>query len=188
MKKLLIAMLVLSPLSVATAAEQHSMNHGMDSMGQMATMDHSQMDHSKMSHGSMTMDADMAMPGATDVGMPAPGAKPDKIVYVMLGDDMTIKFKKDVKIEYNDVVQFVVMNTGKQEHEFVIGSAKEQKMHRDMMKKMKMHDTDTDTSVMVMPGKAKQMLWHFHGPVKTVELSCNMPGHFEAGMTKTIQL
>ncbi len=101
---------------------------------------------------------------------------------------MKITFKKEVKIEPNDVVQFVVMNTGKINHEFTIGSEAEQLMHREMMQNMSgQHMHDMGHSVTVEPGKAKQMLWHFHGD-KNVEFACNIAGHAEAGMTKKITL
>ncbi|MGC9460507.1 copper-resistant cuproprotein CopI [Vibrio genomosp. F10] len=142
------------------------------------------MDHGKMDHSTMMMDMD----GMSAVGMPATGAQPDKVVHVILSDDMTITFKGDVKIEPNDVVQFVVMNTGKIEHEFAIGSAEEQEKHREMMKTMTSHhDHDSGSTVTVQAGKAKQLLWHFHGDNK-VEFACNIAGHYEAGMKKNIQL
>ncbi|MDE1239459.1 copper-resistant cuproprotein CopI [Vibrio aestuarianus] len=146
----------------------------------IAEMDHSKMDHSKMDHAGMMMD------GMSEVGMPAKGAKPDKVVHVLLSDDMTITFKKAVKIEPNDVVQFVVMNTGKIEHEFSIGSAAEQLKHREMMRQMDGKTHHSENVVLVEPGKAKQLLWHFHGD-KNIEFACNIPGHAEAGMVKKIQ-
>lgn len=142
----------------------------------MAKTDHSKMDHSMMN-----------MEGMSDVGMPAKGAKPDKVVHVLLADDMTIKFKKEVQIEPNDVVQFVVVNVGKIDHEFTIGSAQEQLEHREMMRKMPHHNHDSGNAVTVQPGKAKQLLWHFHGE-DTVEFACNIPGHAEAGMVKKVSL
>lgn len=142
---------------------------------------HHDMDHSQMAHTGMSMKSTSA------VGMPAMGAKPDKVVYVMLSDDMKITFKKAVDIHPDDVVQFVVMNTGKMDHEFSIGSPAEQIDHREMMKTMTGHHHDSDNAITVEPGKAKQFMWHFHGD-KTVEISCNIPGHYEAGMTKTLQL
>jgi uncharacterized cupredoxin-like copper-binding protein len=152
-----------------------------------AQMDHSKMDHSKMDHSKMDHSNMMNMEGMSEVGMPAKGAKPDKVVHVILADDMSISFKNDVTIEPNDVVQFVVMNTGKIDHEFSIGSATEQLEHREMMRKMPTHAHDSGSTVTVKPGKAKQLLWHFHGDNK-VEFACNIPGHAEAGMTKSITL
>jgi len=132
--------------------------------------------------GSMDHSNTMSTEGMSDVGMPAPGVKPNKVAYVMLSDDMKITFKKEVKIEPNDVVQFVIMNTGKIDHEFMIGSQKEQLEYREMMTKMNGHHMpDSGSSVTVEPGKAKQLMWHFHGDNK-VEFACNIPGHSEAGM------
>lgn len=167
----------------------------MFSTGVLAdAMDHSKMDHSNMDHGEMKMDHSkmdhsnmMNMEGMSEVGMPAKGAKPDKVVHVILTDDMKINFKKEVKIEPNDVVQFVVMNVGKIEHEFSIGSAQEQLKHREMMKNIGSHAHDSGSTVTVKPGKAKQLLWHFHGD-NNVEFACNIPGHAEAGMVKKITL
>ncbi len=187
MKKLTLAIALTISSSVAFAATNNAMDH--------SNMDHSKMDHSQMSSGSMKMDGTnmdhgnmMNMDGMSDVGMPANGAKPNKVVHVILSDKMKITFKKEVNIEPDDVVQFVVMNTGKIEHEFTIGSEAEQLMHREMMKNMNgQHMHDMGNSVTVEPGKAKQMLWHFHGD-KNVEFACNIPGHAETGMIKKITL
>ncbi|MCG3743653.1 copper-binding protein [Vibrio cincinnatiensis] len=151
---------------------------------------HGKASHHSMEHNNIKMDhSKMAgMTEMSEVGMPAKGAKPDKVVHVILSDDRKITFKREVTIEPNDVVQFVIMNTGKIDHEFAIGSAKEQLEHRQMMRTMTMHhDHDSGRAVTVAPGKAKQLLWHFHGERK-VELACNLPGHAEAGMVKHIQL
>jgi uncharacterized cupredoxin-like copper-binding protein len=157
-------------------------------MGAQANVDHSNMNHGEMGSSKMDHSMMMNMEGMSDVGMPAKGAKPDKVVHVLLSDDMKIQFKQDVKIEPNDVVQFVVLNTGKIDHEFTIGSEKEQLEHREMMKTMSAgHMHDSGNSVTVEPGKAKQLLWHFHGD-SNVELACNIPGHAEAGMVKKMKL
>lgn len=129
----------------------------------------------------------MGIEGMSEVGMPAKGAQPDKVIHVLLSDDMTIQFKKEVNIEPNDIVQFVVMNLGKIDHEFTIGSAKEQLEHREMMKTMTQHMHDSGSAITVKPGEAKQLLWHFHGDNK-VEFACNIPGHAEAGMVKKVTL
>ena len=174
MKKTLIAIALGLTSTFALADNgQMKMNHG--------EMDHANMDHSGMNNAMMNME------GMSEVGMPAKGAKPDKVVHVILDDEMSIKFKKAVEIEPNDVVQFVVMNVGKIDHEFTIGSANEQLEHREMMKNMGSHAHDSDNAVTVKPGKAKQILWHFHGS-NQVEFACNITGHAEAGMVKKITL
>ena len=199
---LTITMTLFSASSMANEMDHSKMNHAMpmehgsmdhSSMGSNA-MDHGSMDHSKMDH-SMMDDAKMDhsnmmnMKGLSAVGMPAKGAKPDKVVHVLLGDDMKITFKRSVDIKPNDVVQFVVMNTGKVEHQFSIGSVTEQLKQREMIKSMPASQElqKMDNVVYVKPGKAGQILWHFHGE-KQVEFACNIPGHAEDGMTKTIEV
>ncbi|MBO7913167.1 cupredoxin family protein [Vibrio splendidus] len=194
MKKTLIAIALMLTTATAFAEMDHSaVDHsskdhsGMEhSMMKSGEMDHSKMDHSMMKDGKMDHSM-MNMEGMSEVGMPATGAKPDKVVHVLLSDDMKITFKNKVDIEPNDVVQFVVMNTGKIDHEFSIGSASEQLEHREMMKNMGNHAHDSGSTVTVKPGKAKQILWHFHGD-NNVEFACNIPGHAEAGMVKSLTL
>ncbi|MDH5895948.1 copper-resistant cuproprotein CopI [Vibrio splendidus] len=194
MKKTLIAIALTLTTATAFAEMDHSaVDHsskdhsGMEhSMMKNGEMDHSKMDHSMMKDGKMDHSM-MNMEGMSEVGMPATGAKPDKVVHVLLSDDMKITFKNKVDIEQNDVVQFVVMNTGKIDHEFSIGSASEQLEHREMMKNMGNHAHDSGSTVTVKPGKAKQLLWHFHGD-NQVEFACNIPGHAEAGMVKALTL
>ncbi|MFA0694930.1 cupredoxin family protein [Vibrio sp. 10N.222.49.C9] len=194
MKKTLIAIALTLTTATAFAEMDHStvdhssidhsnMDHSMMKSGEM---DHSKMDHSMMKDGKMDHSM-MNMEGMSEVGMPATGAKPDKVVHVLLSDDMKITFKNKVDIEPNDVVQFVVMNTGKIDHEFSIGSASEQLEHREMMKNTGNHAHDSGSTVTVKPGKAKQLLWHFHGD-NNVEFACNIPGHAEAGMVKSLTL
>lgn len=182
MKKTLIAltMTLIATQSFADGMDHSKMDHGSHEHG---AMNHDTMDHSKMDHGMMNME------GMSAVGMPAAGTKPDKVVHVILKDDMTISFKRDVEIKPNDVVQFVVMNTGKDDHEFVIGSPAEQIAHRKMMENpTEDHDHHSMGNVLYLkPGKAGQLTWHFHGE-KEIEFACNIPDHAEDGMTKTIVL
>lgn len=185
MKKTTIALgLALFTTSVFAQMDHSKMDHGNMNHREMNhdMMDHSNMDHSTMDHSNM-----MGMQRTSSVGMPANGAKPDKVVHVILNDDKTITFKKDVKIEPNDVVQFVVMNAGSESHEFSIGSMKELQSHRKMMAAMAGMEHDTKNSIVVEPKKARQFMWHFHGD-NNVEFACNFKGHAEAGMTKSIKL
>lgn len=188
MKKTVLAIALSLVASSAMAEMDHrKMDHGsMDMKG----MDMSKMDHSKMNMKDMDMSKmeGMSMDDMNAVGMPATGMKANKVVHVILSDDMKITFKKEVDIEPNDIVQFVIMNTGKIDHEFSIGNETEQLEHREMMKKMTSgHAHDSGSTVTVQPGKAKQITWHFHGD-NHVEFACNIPGHAEAGMVKKITL
>ncbi|MBY7895324.1 cupredoxin family protein [Vibrio fluvialis] len=176
---LALALSLTSPLALADMMHSDSKQSGMD---------HSMMSSDKMPQQGMDHSGMMNMGEMSDVGMSATGSKPTKVVHVLLSDDMKITFKKEVDIQPNDVVQFVIMNTGKIDHEFSIGSAKEQLMHREMMRSMNgQHMHDSGSTVTVQPGKAKQLMWHFQGD-NHVEFACNIPGHAEAGMVKKVTL
>ncbi|EKO3455111.1 cupredoxin family protein [Vibrio fluvialis] len=176
---LALALSLTSPLALADMMHSDSKQSGMD---------HSMMSSDKMPQQRMDHSGMMNMGEMSDVGMSATGSKPTKVVHVLLSDDMKITFKKEVDIQPNDVVQFVIMNTGKIDHEFSIGSAKEQLTHREMMRSMNgQHMHDSGNTVTVQPGKAKQLMWHFQGD-NHVEFACNIPGHAEAGMVKKVTL
>ncbi|MBY7908646.1 cupredoxin family protein [Vibrio fluvialis] len=176
---LALALSLTSPLALADMMHSDSKQSGMD---------HNMMSSDKMPQQGMDHSGMMNMGEMSDVGMSATGSKPTKVVHVLLSDDMKITFKKEVDIQPNDVVQFVIMNTGKIDHEFSIGSAKEQLTHREMMRSMNgQHMHDSGNTVTVQPGKAKQLMWHFQGD-NHVEFSCNIPGHAEAGMVKKVTL
>lgn len=176
---LALALSLTSPLALADMMHSDSKQSGMD---------HSMMSSDKMPQQGMDHSGMMNMGEMSDVGMSATGSKPTKVVHVLLSDDMKITFKKEVDIQPNDVVQFVIMNTGKIDHEFSIGSAKEQLTYREMMRSMNgQHMHDSGSTVTVQPGKAKQLMWHFQGD-NHVEFACNIPGHAEAGMVKKVTL
>ncbi|EKO3968297.1 copper-binding protein [Vibrio fluvialis] len=176
---LALALSLTSPLALADMMHSDSKQSGMD---------HSMMSSDKMPQQGMDHSGMMNMGEMSDVGMSATGSKPTKVVHVLLSDDMKITFKKEVDIQPNDVVQFVIMNTGKIDHEFSIGSATEQLTHREMMRSMNgQHMHDSGSTVTVQPGKAKQLMWHFQGD-NHVEFACNIPGHAEAGMVKKVTL
>ena len=190
MKKTTIALgLALFTTSVFAQMDHSKMDHSSMDHGKMdhGNMNHSEMNHEMMDHSNMDHSNMMGMQRTSSVGMPANGAKPDKVVHVILNDDKTITFKKEVKIEPNDVVQFVVMNAGIEPHEFSIGSKEELESHRKMMAAMAGMEHDTKNSIVVEPKKARQFMWHFHGD-NEVEFACNFKGHAEAGMTKSIKL
>lgn len=123
------------------------------------------------------------------VGMQAEkGAKANKTITVHMMDTMKFNFS-NTDVEQGDIVKFIIMNKGKIAHEFGIGSVDEQTAHRKMMKDMGMADMDHDdgSTVSVAPGKSKVIIWQFLGE-DTVQFSCNVPGHFEAGMHTEAEL
>ncbi len=95
----------------------------------------------------------------------------------------TMRFSPSiVHVEPGQTIRFVVTDTGRLDHEFVIGDAKEQQAHEQVMKEhpnMTMHDPN---GITLKPGQTRSILWHFPDHPMVLEYACHEPGHFAAGM------
>ncbi len=119
---------------------------------------------------------------ADSVGMPMPGAAANRSVRVTLNDQMKILFAEDLdSIRSGEVIQFVVTNEGKIPHEFSIGSEAEREEHAEMMRNMPGMVHNDGSTLTLAPGATASLTWHFAGDDEVV-FSCNIPGHYEAGM------
>lgn len=102
-----------------------------------------------------------------------------------------MKFLHDpLNIKQGDVVKFVVTNKGFIAHEFSIGDSPSQRAHALMMEKMPdmKHENDA-TAISLEPGETKEIIWAFTKPIKgQIELACQMPGHYEAGMVSKVKM
>lgn len=132
---------------------------------------HSAHDHSTHNH-AMIM---------STVGKPADTSKATKTIKVDLLDSMRFEFHNSLSIKEGDVVRFVVTNKGAMDHEFSIGSEKEQKAHLEMMKQMPNMVHSDGSTITVKPNETKELTWKFTKR-DTVMFACNIPAHFEAGM------
>jgi len=121
------------------------------------------------------------------VGSSADPSQAKKIVRVTTADDMQFHFTEQPVLHANDVVTFVVTNSGKVPHEFSIGDEAEQKAHQEMMRKMPNMIHEDDNTITVNPGETKEITWRFKGGSEVV-FACNIPGHFEAGMLLKIRV
>jgi uncharacterized cupredoxin-like copper-binding protein len=98
--------------------------------------------------------------------------------------DMTDQLRftpAEVSVHKGEVVRFVVQNSGKLEHEFVLGTLQELKQHALMMQKRPGMKHDAANMAQVPPGAARSVAWQF---TESGEFyyGCLVPGHFEAGM------
>jgi uncharacterized cupredoxin-like copper-binding protein len=119
---------------------------------------------------------------ATPIGDPAKYSPENRQVEVALDDSMRFHFTPPLDtLKEGEAVTFIIRNEGKIDHEFSIGTADEQKSHMDMMKEMPEMVHHDNTTVSLSPGAEAEMNWRFAGKEEVV-FSCNIPGHFEAGM------
>lgn len=92
-----------------------------------------------------------------------------------------------IKVKAAETVRFLMRNTEKTPHEMVIGSTAELKEHAEMMRKMPGMQHAEPNMVTLDPGQRGSIVWQF-GSVGIVNFACLVPGHYEAGMTGTIQV
>lgn len=132
--------------------------------------DHSAHNHATHSHSM-----------ASTVGKPSDASLANKTIKLDLLDSMRFEFHNTMSIKEGDIVRFVVTNKGVIDHEFSIGSEKEQKAHLEMMKQMPNMVHSDGSTITVKPNETKELTWKFTKR-DTVMFSCNIPEHFEAGM------
>ncbi|MEZ4595824.1 MAG: multicopper oxidase domain-containing protein [Chloroflexota bacterium] len=113
----------------------------------------------------------------------APTATPDdgaQVVEVSLLDSMQIKPAK-ITVKAGTPVRFVITNDGALEHDFFIGSDREQRQRRSG------EEPGPDRYVAVPPGETKTLLYVFPSPGKTI-VGCVVPGHYSAGMKANVTI
>jgi uncharacterized cupredoxin-like copper-binding protein len=127
--------------------------------------------------------------------------------------DRTIRFEagdmwfdpEALDITPGETIRFEISNGGNVEHEFVIGDAAAQEEHREMMQEMEGSHGDGHEghgghdmaegehggdmpSVTLAPGETAELVWTAPENVDTLEYACNLPGHYESGMSGEIDL
>lgn len=161
-----------------------------------------QMDHAHHGHD--------ASPSAVATGKPGKASDATHTVQIEMADISYSLDKIDVKA--GETVRFIVVNKGELLHEFNIGTAAGHAEHQKMMAMMVDHGMLTATginkdmahmdhsamgmghmdhqdanSILVEPGKTGELVWTFARDM-SLEFSCNIPGHYEAGMVGKINV
>ena len=136
--------------------------------------------------------------GGGMMGAAAPAAEADRTVRIRLLDNRYDPAV--VEVSAGETVRFVVTNDGSLVHEFNLGTPAMHAAHQKEMMEMvdagvleadrinhdKMSgghgmDHDDPNSVLLEPGQSGEVVWTF--PEEgSVEIACNVPGHYEAGM------
>ncbi len=102
----------------------------------------------------------------------------------------TLRFSPvQIQVHTGQTVRFLIYNSGRLTHEFVIGNRAEQQAHEARMEAhpgMKM--AREPNGVTIPPGHTATLIWHFPEHAGTVEFACHEPGHFNAGMVGHIDI
>ena len=132
----------------------------------------------------------------------------DRIIYIKMYDNY---YEPNlIKIQKGETIKFVVQNLGEMVHEYNIENKEMHIKHQpemqklvehgillvdkiDMEKMKKMSKMDHSlshshsNSVIVEPKKTGEIIWKFSKNA-SLEIACNVPGHYETGMVGKIIL
>jgi uncharacterized cupredoxin-like copper-binding protein len=92
-----------------------------------------------------------------------------------------------IEVKQGETIRFVLKNSGKLMHEFVIGTREELDAHAALMKKFPNMEHDQPYMAHVAPGKSGEIIWTFNKSGE-FNFACLISGHYEAGMIGTIKV
>lgn len=120
------------------------------------------------------------------IGILGQAAKVTRAIQVDMADNMRFT-PASMAIKQGETIRFLVRNSGKLSHEFVLGSEIALKKHYDMMKKVPKMEHAEPNMVTVAPGQTGEVIWQFTTAGR-VDFACLHPGHYEAGMKGLIKV
>jgi uncharacterized cupredoxin-like copper-binding protein len=107
---------------------------------------------------------------------------------IEVGMTDAMRFAPDrIDVRLGETVRFVVRNSGKLMHEFVIGTRQELLEHAALMQKFPDMEHDEPYMAHVPPGRTGEIVWTFNR-AGGFEFACLLAGHFQAGMKGTIKV
>ena len=94
----------------------------------------------------------------------------------------TMRFVPErITVRRGETIRFVVKNTGRALHEFVIGTKAENEAHAALMLKFPDMEHDEPYMAHVPAGQTGQIVWTFNRAGE-FEFACLIAGHYQAGM------
>jgi len=121
-----------------------------------------------------------------DWGIAGDARNAKRSIEVGMADNMRFTPER-IEVRQGETVKFVVRNTGKVMHEFVIGTKAENAKHAEMMVKFPNMEHDEPYMAHVPPGKTGEIVWTFNRAGQ-FEFACLIAGHYQGGMVGTIMV
>ena len=112
-------------------------------------------------------------------GEPGDPKKPARTVEILMNEMDYAPAK--IEVNRGEQIRFVLRNVGKEDHEFLLATTKENLAHAEVMKKHPHMEHDDPNGVRLAPSKTAEILWKFT-KAGTFEFSCLIPGHRDYGM------
>lgn len=120
------------------------------------------------------------------IGKPGVAAKATRTVKVDMTDGMRFS-PASIEVKQGETVRFIVSNSGKLKHEFVLGTEKDLKEHYEAMKKNPEMEHAEPNMITLAGGKSGEVVWQFTKAGK-VGIGCLQPGHYDAGMKGAVSV
>ena len=120
------------------------------------------------------------------IGQPGQASQVTRTVQIEMSDSMTFS-PSSSSVKAGETIKFVLTNSGKVKHEFVLGTEKDLKDHYQQMLKFPEMEHDDPNMVSVGPGKSGTVMWKFTTS-GTVDFACLLPGHYDAGMKGSVRV
>ena len=121
-----------------------------------------------------------------DWGIAGDAKSAKRSIEVGMADNMRFTPER-IEVRQGETVKFVVRNTGKVMHEFVIGTKAENAKHAEMMVKFPNMEHDEPYMAHVPPGKTGEIVWTFNRAGQ-FEFACLIAGHYQGGMVGTVMV
>ena len=112
-------------------------------------------------------------------GEPGDPKKPARTIEILMNEmDYT---PARIEVRRGEQIRFVLRNVGKEDHEFLLATTKENLAHAAEMKKHPHMEHDEPNAARLAPSKTAEILWKF-SKAGTFEFSCLIPDHRDYGM------
>lgn len=116
-------------------------------------------------------------------GVPGKASAVTRTIAITAGD---MRYSlKGLQVKTGETIRFVIRNRGPSQHEFVIGSRSFHAHHIKEMEEMPDMPMNEANSVDLKPGETRTLIWQFTRPGDFL-FGCDIPGHFQAGMSGAI--
>ena len=112
-------------------------------------------------------------------GEPGDPNKPARTIEIALSE-MSYE-PSNIDVKRGEQIRFVLRNVGREDHEFLLATTKENLAHAEVMKKHPHMEHDDPNGARLAPNKTAEIVWKFTKS-GTFEFSCLIPDHRDYGM------
>lgn len=127
---------------------------------------------------------------AMAIGQPAGDAKPKRTINVVMKDksDGSMVFEPStIAVRQGETIRLKFLNSGEQDHEFVMDTHEAIMEHKDVMAKFPEMEHADANSLRLKTGERGEILWTFANAGE-FSFACLIPGHYEAGMKGALKV